>query len=59
MKSHLLFKLTDIPNQVRVLFGFHTGVSLFETNLAFNRVLITNFQVNSDFDIANSMLIVN
>ena len=37
--------------------GFHTDISLFGTNLVFMKVLITNFKVNSGFDIPDLILI--
>ena len=39
-----------MPNQVRILVGSHTDISLFVTNPALTRVLCTNFNVISDFE---------
>ena len=40
-----------MPNEVRVLVDSHTDFTLFVTNLALIRVLRTNFDEVSDFDI--------
>ena len=50
---HPLFKLTDMPNQVRVLAGSHTDFSIFVRNLALIRALRANFNAVSDFEYPN------
>ena len=48
-----MFKLTDMPNQARILVDSHTDFSLFVTKPALNMVLSTNSDVVSDYENAN------
>ena len=50
-----MFKLIDMPNQVRILASSHTDFSLFETYPALIRVLRTHFDEVSDFEYPNSI----
>ena len=50
-----MFKLTDMPNQVRILVGAHTDFSLFVTNPTLIRMLRTNFDEVSNFEYQNSI----
>ena len=43
-----------MPNQVRILAGYNTDISLFVTNPALIRVLSTDFDEVSDFEYQNS-----
>ena len=48
-----------MPSQIRIFVSLHTDFSLFRVNTNFLRVLSANFEVNSDFDILNSIPILS